>query len=130
MLGNAWTLLRETVVSFIEDEALSRGAAIAFYAVTSLGPVLLVVVAVAGMAFGEDAARDAIVNEFSGLIGGQGAELLQTIIKSASAKSSGTLAGLLGLATLLVTTSGVFSEMQSALNAFWKAEPEGTTVAR
>jgi membrane protein len=130
MLGKAWTLIKETVASFIEDDALGRGAAIAFYAVTSLGPVLLIVIAVAGLAFGEDAARDAIVGQFSGLMGQESATLLQAIVKSASAQTSGTLAGILGVVTLLLTASGVFGEMQAALNAFWKVEPRGTTIAR
>ena len=130
MLGKAWTLIKDTVASFIADDALGRGAAIAFYAVTSLGPVLLIVIAVAGLAFGADAARDAIVGQFSGLMGQQSAELLQNIVKSASARTSGTLAGILGVVTLFLTASGVFSEMQAALNAFWKVEPKGTTVGR
>jgi len=130
MLINAWTLIKETVMAFIDDEALSRGAAIAFYAVTSLGPVLLIVIAIAGMAFGEDAATGAIVGQLTGLMGQQSAELLQTVIKSASAQRSGTLATILGAVMLLVTASGVFSEMQSALNTFWRVEPRGTTVSR
>ena len=55
-----WKLLKATVLSFIEDEALSRGAAIAFYTVTSLAPILLIVIAIAGLAFGRDAAQHAI----------------------------------------------------------------------
>src|SRR5205807_4422417 len=89
MFGKAWELGKESVTAFINDEALSRGAAIAFYVVTSLGPVLLIVVAIAGLAFGQDAARGAIVSQLSGLMGEQSAELLQTTIKSASGKSSG-----------------------------------------
>jgi membrane protein len=130
MLGHAWTLVKETVTAFIEDNALSRGAAMAFYAVTSLGPVLLIVIAVAGLAFGEDAARNAIVTQFSDLMGPQSAELLQAIIKGAASKSSGIWATIIGAVTLLITASGVFSEMQAALNTFWHAKPAGTTVSR
>ncbi len=130
MLVNAWTLIKETVMAFIDDEALSRGAAIAFYAVTSLGPVLLIVIAIAGLVFGEDAAMGAMVGQFRGLMGQQSAELLQTVVKSAAAQRSGTIATILGVVMLLVTASGVFSEMQSALNAFWKVESKGTTVSR
>jgi membrane protein len=130
MFGKAWELIKESVTSFVNDEALSRGAAIAFYTVTSIGPVLLIVVAIAGLAFGQDAARGTIVNQLSGLMGQQSAELLQNAIRSASGKSSGIWASALGAITLLVTASGVFGEMQSALNAIWKAEPKGTTVSR
>ena len=130
MLGHAWTLAKETVSAFIDDNALSRGAAMAFYAVTSLGPVLLIVIAVAGLAFGEDAARDAIVAQFGDLMGQQSAELMQAIVKGAASKSSGIWATIIGAVTLLITASGVFSEMQAALNAFWHVEPTGTTVSR
>jgi len=130
MLTNPWPLIKQTVMAFIEDEALSRGAAIAFYAVTSLGPVLLIVIAIAGLVFGQDAAMGAIVGQFRDLMGQQSAELLQTVVKSAAAQRSGTLATVLGVVMLLVTASGVFSEMQSALNAFWKVQPTGTTVSR
>jgi membrane protein len=75
MFGKAWELGKESVTWFINDGALSRGAAIAFYTVTSIGPVLLIVVAIAGLAFGQDAARGAIVSQLSGLMGQQSAEL-------------------------------------------------------
>jgi membrane protein len=130
MFGKAWELGKESVASFIKDEALRRGAAIAFYAVTSIGPVLLIVVAIAGLAFGQDAARGAIASQLSGLMGQPSAELLQNAIRSASGKSSGIFASALGVITLLVTASGMFGEMQSALNAIWKANPKGGTVSR
>jgi membrane protein len=130
MVKFVWALLRDTVMAFVDDGALSRGASIAFYTVTSIAPVLVIVVAIAGLAFGEDAARGAIVSELSGLMGHQSAELLQSAIKSASSTSSGIIATLIGLAVLLVSASGVFGEMQTALNAIWKAEPRGTTVTR
>ncbi|MGH6935450.1 MAG: YhjD/YihY/BrkB family envelope integrity protein, partial [Methylocella sp.] len=116
MFGKAWELGKESVASFISDGALSRGAAIAFYTVISIGPVLLIIVAIAGLAYGQDAARGAVVGQLSGLMGQQSAELLQNVILSAAGKSSGIFASALGLITLLVTASGVFGEMQSALN--------------
>jgi membrane protein len=130
VLSEIWKLLRDTVLSFIEDEALSRGAAIAFYTVTSIAPVLLIVVAIAGLVFGQDAAENAIVVELGDLMGPQTAEVLQSAVASAASKSSGTIATIVGIITLIVTASGVFGEMQSALNAIWKAEPKGMTVSR
>src|SRR6478735_9630370 len=126
MLGIA----KESVQSFIDDEALTRGAAIAFYTVTSIGPVLFIVVAIAGLAFGEDAARGAISGQLGGLMGQQSADLLQTAIQSAATKTTGFLATMIGLITLIITASGVFTEMQSTLNIIWKAKPRGTTVTR
>jgi membrane protein len=125
-----WKLLRNTVLSFIEDEALSRGAAIAFYTVTSIAPILLIVVAIAGFVFGRAAAQGAITAQLSGLMGQQTADILQSAVANSANTSSGTLATILGLIAVIVTASGVFGEMQSALNAIWKAKPEGTTVSR
>jgi len=130
MLNTAWVLLKDTVTSFIDDEALTRGASMAFYAVVSLAPLLLIVVAIAGLVFGEDAARNALAGQFETLLGHQSAEFLQGAVKNAGQKSSGILATIIGVATLVVTASGVFGEMQSALNTIWKVNPQGTTVSR
>jgi membrane protein len=130
MFSAPWKMLKDTVLAFINDEALSRGAAIAFYTVTSIAPVLLIVIAIAGLAFGRDAAQNALTAQLSGLMGQQTAEVLQTAVASASGKSSGVMATAIGIITLMVTASGVFGEMQTALNAIWKAEPEGTTVSQ
>ena len=118
-----WGMAVETVYDFIEDGALSRGAAIAYYTVVSIGPVLLICIAIAGLAFGEEAAQGAIVDQLRGLMGDQAAELIQTTIRSANNRSSGILATIIGIVALIVTASGVFGEMQVALNAIWKAEP-------
>src|SRR5215203_360678 len=130
MFSDSWRMLKETVLSFIDDDALSRGAAIAFYTVTSIAPVLLIVVAIAGLVFGRDAAQNAISTQLSGLMGQQTADVLQSAVASAAGKSSGILATIIGLVTLIATASGMFGEMQSALNAIWKAKPQPTTVSR
>jgi membrane protein len=129
----AWApvkLFKDTVLAFIDDEALSRGAAIAFYAVTSIAPVLLIVIAIAGLAFGHDAAENAVKGQLSALMGEQTADVVQKAIANASGKSSGIIATLIGIVTLIATASGVFGEMQSALNAIWKVQPSGTTLSR
>jgi membrane protein len=123
-------LLKDTVLAFIEDEALSRGAAIAFYAVTSIAPVLLIVIAIAGLAFGQEAAENALRGQLTALMGEQTADVVQSAIANAAGKSSGAIATIIGVITLLVTASGVFGEMQSALNVIWKVKPVGTSVTR
>ena len=125
-----WRLVKDTVLAFLDDEALSRGAAIAFYAVTSLAPVLLLVISIAGLAFGEDAARGAVLAQLTSLMGPQTADVLNAALASASSKSSGVLAALIGIGTLVATASGVFGEMQAALNRIWKAQPKAGTVSR
>ncbi len=127
--GDAWSLVKESVVGFINDNALSHGAAMAFYAATSLAPILLIVVAVAGLAFGNDAAQLALSAQISGHMGPQSADLLQAAIESASSRSSGTWATLIGVVTLVITASGVFGEMQQSLNKIWKIEPTGVTLS-
>src|SRR6476660_9894631 len=110
MFSEPWMMLKQTVLSFLDDEALSRGAAIAFYTVTSIAPVLLIVIAIAGIAFGHDAAQNAITEQLSGLMGRQTAEVLQTAVASAASKSSGVVATIVGIITLMVAASGVFGE--------------------
>jgi membrane protein len=125
-----WLLLAESVTGYVNDNALSRGAAMAFYATTSLAPILLIVVAVAGIAVGNDAAQVALSAEISGVMGPQSADLLKATIETASHRWSGTLATLIGLVTLFVTASGVFGEMQQSLNEIWKVEPRRVSLSR
>ncbi|ODT23057.1 MAG: ribonuclease BN [Kaistia sp. SCN 65-12] len=126
----AWRVIKGTVEGYIADDAFSRGASIAYFTLFSMAPVLLVVIAVAGMVFGRDAAQGAVVDQLSGLMGRDTAAALQAMIRSASHRFSGTLATLLGLGAILLAVSGVFGEVQASLNAVWKASPRGTTLSR
>jgi membrane protein len=123
-----WTMLKETFNDYIEDNALSRGAAIAYYTVLSIGPLLLICIAIAGLVFGHDAAQGAIVGQLRGMMGDQAAEIIQSAIKSAGDRKSGILATVLGFATLFLTATGVFGELQATLNYIWRAKaPTGVT---
>ncbi|MBT1510111.1 YihY/virulence factor BrkB family protein [Bradyrhizobium sp. SRL28] len=117
-----WNILKSAVEGYIAHGALSRGAAIAFYVVTSLAPVLLIVVAVAGIVFGQDAVRGGLVQQLSALFGQQGGELIETMLARSSDKTSGATASMLGAIMVLVTASGVFSEMQAGLNQAWQVK--------
>ena len=117
-------LVRKTVLGFVEDGALSRGAAIAYYTIFSIAPILIIVIAFAGLVFGQDAAEGAIVGQLSGLMGQQSAEALQSMIKSASNRQSGIIATIIGIGTLLLGATGAFGEIQSSLNAIWKGRTE------
>ncbi|MDB5489705.1 MAG: YihY/virulence factor BrkB family protein [Reyranella sp.] len=128
--GRARRLLTETVQGFIDDDAFSRGAAIAYFTLFSLAPVLLLVIAVAGLVFGQDAAQGAVVDQLSGLMGRETAEAMQAMIRSASDRMTGLLATLIGLVTIFLAASGVFGEVQSALNAIWKAKSRRSTMSR
>lgn len=126
-----WPVVKAAGLNFIEDDALSRGASIAYYTIFSLGPVLLIVVAMVGLFFGHAAAEGAIVNQLSGLMGTQSAALVQNMVESAAKTRASVIATAIGIVTLIITASGVFGEMQSALNSIWKAPPPNTgTVTR
>ena len=95
-----WSVLKATALSFLEDNALSRGAAIAFYTATSIAPILLIVIAVAGLVFGREAAQGAITAQLGGMMGQQTAEVLQSAIANSSNTSAGTLATIIGVLTV------------------------------
>ena len=115
MLRRVWTLLKDNVECFVEDGAMSHGAAIAHYTIFSIAPLLVIAMAIAGLVFGHEAVEGAIADQLRTLLGDRGAEAVQTMIRGASNIASGTLAGLIGVVTLLLTASGVFSELQTAL---------------
>jgi membrane protein len=127
-LSAAWHLLRDTLSGFVDDEALSWGASIAYYTLFSIAPVLLVVVAIAGLVFGREAAEGAIVDQFSVMMGHDTAKALQGMIESAAKPHEGTLATIIGVIVLFIAVSGVFGEVQAAMNAVWKAEPPKTST--
>lgn len=116
------------VEGWIDDHATSMGAAIAYYTVFSLAPLLLIVIAVAGLAFGEDAARGAVVGEISGLVGPRGAEAVQTVLAGAHSKGSGIVSSLIGAAMLVVGATSVFSELQNDLDRIWKVPAQSGGV--
>jgi membrane protein len=123
VLQNRWvSLLGEAALGWFNDRCLSMGAAIAYYAIFSLAPVLLMVIAIGGLVFGGDAARNAVLDQFGGLIGQSGATAVDKILASASNIGSGVLGTVIGLVTFLVTSTGVFAELQSDLNVIWKAK--------
>jgi membrane protein len=119
----SYEIVKDAIVGFFADDAVSHSAAMAFFAVTALSPVLLIVVAIAGLVFGHDAAEVALSAQLSGLMGPQSAELMETALRSAQDTSSGVMVAAVGVVTLLVTASGVFGEMQTTLNKIWKVEP-------
>jgi len=130
LAGRLWLVLRLTIEDFVADDAWSRGASIAYFTLFSIAPVLLVVIAIAGLAFGPDAAQGAIVDELSGLMGQDTAEAMQGMVRSASDRMTGKLATLIGIATIILSTSGVFSQVQASLNAVWKTGPPRSSLTR
>jgi membrane protein len=124
-----FTLSRKAVTSWIDDFAPSMGAAISYYTIFSLAPLLVIVIAVAGALFGQEAVRGEIVDRLQGLIGREGAIAMQGMIRSASEPSKGLVAGAISFCVLIVGATTVFAELQSALDRIWhvpeKAKPTG-----
>lgn len=118
-----WKVFYQAGQKFLDHGDLSRGAAIAFYTVTSLAPLLLIVIAIAGLAIGQDAAQSGVIDQFRGLLGPEGADLIKSIIVRSSDPTSGTTATVFGVVMVLVTASGIFGEMQAALNTTWDVKP-------
>lgn len=118
-------ILKETFAAWSDDRVPRLGAALAYYTLFSLAPLLIIVVALASLVFGEQAAQGRIADEISGLVGDKGAEAIQAMLQNAGAqKSSGIIATVIGLATLLFGASGVFGELQDALNTIWRVKPK------
>ena len=120
--SDGWSLLKETGSNFIDDNALSRGASIAYYTLFSVAPVLLIVISIAGLVFGRDTAESAIVGQLSGLMGESTGKALGEIVRKVGDREGGTWGTLIGIGTLVLTATGVFGEIQSALNLVWKAK--------
>ena len=120
--GAAWLLFKEAGSAWLADNAPSLGAALAYYTIFSLAPVLIVVIAVAGLAFGRQAAEGEILQQIQALVGPAGAAMIQTIIQRADRPALGIIASALGLATVLVGASGAFVQLQDTLNQIWKVK--------
>ncbi|HEX4634572.1 MAG TPA: YihY/virulence factor BrkB family protein [Rhizomicrobium sp.] len=117
----AWTLLKEGIIAFIDDSALTRGAAIAFYAVTAIAPVLFIMTAIAAVFLGQTAASGAVHHQLTRIMSSESADLVQLAILHLR-NGAHTLAGsLIGIVALVVTASGFFTEIEDALNVIWKA---------
>jgi membrane protein len=119
-----WSLIKEAVNDWSHDRAPRLGAALAYYTVFSLVPFLVVIIALIGMVFGEDAARSATLSQIATLVGEQSAAAIKDMIQRAEQPSTGLIATGLAVVTLLFGASGVFGQLQDALNTVWGIEPK------
>jgi membrane protein len=117
-------LLRETFTEWNEDKASRLAAALAYYTIFSLAPLLIIAIAIAGAVFGEEAARGEIVTQIQGLVGRDGAKFIETAIEGASKPKAGTIASLISIAVLLFGASGLFAQLQDSLNTIWEVQPK------
>ncbi len=123
-LKQIWRLLKETFVKWQKDKASRLAASLSYYTIFSLAPLLIIAIAIAGFFFGETAARGEIIGQIQGLVGKDGAEAIQAMIQNASRPNSsdGTIASVISIFILIFGASGMFVELQDALNTIWDIE--------
>src|SRR5947209_16072645 len=117
-------LFKQTIIEFSCDKVPRLGAALAYYTIFSLAPLLLIVIAIAGIVFGHDAAQNKIFDQLRTALGPTTAAAMQEMVKNAAKPKSGTVATILGVATLILGASGVFGQLKDALNTIWDVKPK------
>jgi len=120
----AWQILKETGKAWDEDNVTRLAASLAYYTLLSIAPLIILAVAVTGLAFGEAAARQHIAGELAGVVGRGGAEAIESIAKNAHTPGTGVFSVAVGVVVLLFGASGVFGELQAALNTVWDVAPK------
>ena len=120
-IGHLWQLIKAAVTSWIDDYAPSMGAALAYYTMFSIAPLLLIVIAIAGLFFGPEAVRGEIVSQLQGLMGSDGAHAVQSLIESVSQPGKSVTATIIGVVLLIIGATSVFGELQDDLDRIWRA---------
>ncbi len=121
-----WAVLRHTFNSWLNHDAPRMGAALAFYTMVSMAPLVVLVTAMVAMFFGQTTAQDQILYQVHAMIGRDGAVAVKTMIESAQKQEAGGLAAIIGLLTLLLGATGVFGELRAALNTVWGIKAQST----
>ncbi len=125
--GRAWQMVSEAAKNWFDDNVSRLAAALAYYTLLSVAPLLVIAVSIAGVVFGPEAARGRISDELLNLVGPQAAETIQAILANANAPYAGIFGSIVGIVILLIGASGVFGELQSALNIIWKVPPSSSS---
>ena len=123
-LKSLYQLAKTALGNWMDDYAPSMGAALAYYTVFSLAPLLVIVIAAGALIFGDELARAAIIEQASGLIGENGAKAIESMLASAQKPKQGVIASTLGILFLIVGATTVFAELETNLNRVWKVEPD------
>lgn len=126
-LRQAWPLLKEATRAWSDDYAPSMGAALSYYTLFSIAPLLLIVIAVAGWFFGDAAVRGEIVSALQDLMGAEGAKAVEGLLASVSKPKEGVIATVVGVFVLIIGATSVFGELQNNLDRIWRA-PAPQTV--
>ena len=121
------SILKTTFAAWNKHEAPRLGAALAFYTILSLSPLVIIVVALAGLIFSRSTAQAHILSQVQGMIGMEGGKAMESMLANAQKPAAGILGTIVGLLSLLFGASGVFTELRSALNLIWEVNPEETS---
>lgn len=123
---NGWYLIQQAFKGFIEDNAMQLSAALSYYTIFSLPPLLLLIISLSGIFFGADAVRGELFGQINELVGNDAAIQIQETIKNVTLKSSNRFASIVGAIVLLIGASGMFAEIQDSINSIWgiKAKPK------
>jgi membrane protein len=122
---NRWVeLAKKSVSGWMQDDAPSKGAALAYYAVFSMAPLLFLIISIAGLFFGADAVRGAVFGQVADLMGRNGAEAVEEMLAHVSQPETGLWATIVGVVVLIFGATTVFAQLQSALDAIWEVPPE------
>ena len=121
MTKKIWLLIKTTVIAWSDDYAPSMGAALAFYTLFSIAPLLLIVLSITGLVFGDEAARGEIAGQLQNLMGEQSALTVQALLQNVNKPTDGIVATIVGILLLLIGATSVFGELQSALDRIWRA---------
>lgn len=116
--------MKETLNCWMEDNALRLSAAVAYYSVFSIAPLLILCISLAGAVFGQDAVRGHLEDQLVSYVGAPGATAIQSMVKSAAKADQGPMATVLGFITLIIGATGVFGELKDALNTIWQVRPK------
>jgi membrane protein len=127
VLNAIWELMRDAADGWLTHRASSTGAALAFYTIFSLAPVLILCIAIAGFFFGQAAARGEIVNQIGDLVGPQGAQLVQSVLQNAGRRDAGLVATIIGIVTLILGANTALAELKAGLDQTWDVPPERRT---
>ncbi|MCU1330107.1 MAG: putative ribonuclease, partial [Bryobacterales bacterium] len=123
-----WPVLRDTFSAWDDNDAPRMGAALAFYTILSLAPLVVLMIAIAGMIFGDEAAQQALLREVDRVSGHEGHVVVSSLLDNLRKSDSGTVASVLGALTLMFGASGVFNELRAALNRIWRVKPTRASV--
>ena len=125
-----WQVVRDTFREWFEDNAPMYGAALAFYSIFSLAPLLVIAIGVAGLAFGREAVQTEVLAQFTQLLGKEGARQVEIVLRNAAESPSGLPATILGVITLFVGATAVFNQLKTALNTIWNVPASPSGVVR